>query len=209
VVLPAGNLVPVPSGLGIVPAALTEPLATAMNVARTEGVSASRTVLVIGCGSIGLLATYALSRLGATVHATDPVDGRRAVAQELGADAALASTGEITPEHYDIVVDAVGIPATWALAIASVRTGGSIAMVGLGQSEGLLPMGAVVQRGITLRGYYAYTRDDFDAALRLLASSPPPMGWVRPAALEEGADVLLRLIDDPAMAAKVMFLTGA
>ena len=209
VAVPVHNLIPVPPGLGIVPASLTEPLATAMNIARTEGVFAGRTVLVIGCGSIGLLATYAFSRLGATVHATDPVEGRRAVAQELGANAVLATSGEVTPEAYDIVVDAVGIAATWALAVASVRTGGSIAIVGLGQPEGLVPMGAVVQRGITLRGYYAYTRDDFDAALHLLASSPPPLEWVQPVPLEEGAEVLLRLVDDPAMAAKVMFLTGA
>jgi hypothetical protein len=35
------------------------------------------------------------------------------------------------------------------------------------------------------------------------------MEWVQPVPLEEGAGILLRLIDDPAMAAKVMFLTGA
>jgi threonine dehydrogenase-like Zn-dependent dehydrogenase len=209
VAVSVGNLVPVPLGLGIVPASLTEPLATAMHVARQEGVSAGRTVLVIGCGSIGLLATYAFSRLGATVHATDPVAGRRAVASLLGADSILPSRDEIRPQTYDIIFDAVGIPATWSLAVASVRTGGSIAVVGLGQSEGLAPMGAVVQRGLTLRGYYAYTRDDFDAALKLLAISPPQTGWVRQVGLEEGAGILLRLVDDPALAAKVMFLTTA
>ena len=56
-----------------------------------------------------------------------------------------------------------------------MRTGGSVTVIGLGQAEGAVAVGDMVRRAITLRGHYAYTRADFDAALALLAEHPPSL----------------------------------
>ena len=108
----------------------------------------------------------------------------------------------------DIAIDAVGIEPTWQGAIAHVRTGGSVTVIGLGQAEGAVAVGDMVRRAITLRGHYAYTRADFDAALALLAEHPPPLHWLTTLPLGEGAEAFRRLVEEPAGTIKALLAVG-
>ena len=197
-------LVPLPDGLDVHVAVLAEPLATSLSALRVDGVSAGDSVLVVGGGPIGLLAVYACAARGAEAVCVEPVDERRALAQRLGAEAVLADTSEVEPGAADVALDAVGIEPTWRAAIAGVRTGGRVALVGLGQAEGTMPAGDLVRRGVAVRGHYAYTRRDFEDALALLAGAPPPVDWLTVLALAEGAEGFRRLVEDPAAATKVL-----
>jgi threonine dehydrogenase-like Zn-dependent dehydrogenase len=107
----------------------------------------------------------------------------------------------------DIAIDAVGIEATWQGAIGKVRTGGSVTVIGLGQAEGAVAVGDMVRRAITLRGHYAYTRADFDAALALLAEHPPGLEWVTVMPLRDGAEAFRRLVEEPAGTIKALLAT--
>jgi threonine dehydrogenase-like Zn-dependent dehydrogenase len=200
----ADALVPVPDGLDPYVAVLVEPLATSISALRVDRVEAGDTVLVVGGGPIGLLAVYAAVARGASVTCAEPVDERRAVAERLGATAVLQDAADGAPGEADVALDAVGIEPTWRAAVAGVRTGGVVALVGLGQAEGPMPTGDLVRRGVTVRGHYAYTRRDFEDALALLASSPPPVDWVTVLALAEGAEGFRVLVEEPAAATKVL-----
>jgi L-iditol 2-dehydrogenase len=202
------DLVRLPGDLDERLGVLVEPLAASVSVCRVERVEPGATVAVVGGGPIGLLAVYCLALRGARVLAVEPLPARRALAERLGAAATFADAGELEPGGADLAVDAVGIEAAWRGAIAAVRTGGSVALVGLGQSEGLVPVGDLVRRGVVLRGHYAYTRADFEEALGLLAAQPPPLDWVETLPLTEGAEAFRRLVEEPASYTKLLLEIG-
>lgn len=201
-------LVPVPSNLDDRLAALVEPLATSVSVLRLERVGPADTVLVIGGGPVGLLGVYATAHLGAHVLAVEPLPHRREVALRLGAHEVFADAADVAPGRADVVIDAVGIEPTWRAGIAAVRSGGSVCVVGLGQADGGVPVGDLVRRGVTVRGHYAYSRADFEAALELLADTPPPLDWVDVVGLDEAADSFRRLVEEPDSVTKVLLDIG-
>jgi threonine dehydrogenase-like Zn-dependent dehydrogenase len=201
-------LVAVPDGLADEAAVLVEPLATAVSALRREQVAAGTRLVVLGGGPIGLLTVYAGVLAGATVIAVEPVASRREIARHLGAAEAFANAAELPPPAADVVVDAVGVEATWRAGVAAVRSGGSVCVVGLGQADGAMPVGDLVRRGVTVRGHYAYTREDFGAALEMLAHRPPPRDWLSVVALDEAAAAFRRLVDRPDTVAKVLVSIG-
>jgi threonine dehydrogenase-like Zn-dependent dehydrogenase len=197
-------LVPVPDRVADDVAVLTEPLATAVSALRLERVGPGSTLAVIGGGPIGLLAIYAATHAGASVVAAEPLPHRQELAGRLGAAEVVASAGELRPQNADVVIDAVGIEPTWRGGIDVVRSGGSVCIVGLGQADGMVPIGDLVRRGVTVRGHYAYTREDFEAALALLGDAPPPLDWLDVVALDAAADGFRRLVEEPDSVTKVL-----
>jgi threonine dehydrogenase-like Zn-dependent dehydrogenase len=194
---PRANLVPLPSGMTETMGTLVEPLATCMQALRAAKVGEGSLVAVIGLGPIGLLASYAAHRAGASVAACD-LDERRSQSAAPFADVVETSASAIAPFirersdglGADVVIDAVGVQDTWAAALAMVRPGGTVTEIGLGQADGPAPVGRLVRAGIVWRGIYAYAPDDFLDALRLLAEEPPSTDWLVSAPLSEGPEIL-------------------
>lgn len=204
VAVPEDLLVPVPDGLADQTAVLAEPLANAVAVIRREQISAGRSVLVIGCGSIGLLLVHAAVRSGARVIAADPVPERRRQASRLGAEQVLASAADAAAGSVDAAVDAVGTEQTWTAGVRAVRAGGTVVIVGLAAPTGSMPVGDLVRRGISVRGHYAYERGDFDAAISLLATAPPQFGGLPILPLGGGGEAFRRMTSDLRSAVKVL-----
>jgi L-gulonate 5-dehydrogenase len=204
VAVPAAALVPVPAGVPAEVAVLTEPLATALAVFRGFELGPGQRVAVIGCGSIGLLAVYAAARSGCLVTAADPVARRRRAATEVGASSVADSAESWPAQEADFVVDAVGIEQTWTAALRAVRPGGTVDVVGLGQNAGIVEVGDIVRSGLTLRGTYAYTRNDFAAALAMLAEQPPSISWLERLPLKEGPAAFESLATLQAPAVKIL-----
>jgi len=204
VAVDARSLTPVPAAVDDRVAVLTEPFACAVSALRYAGATPGQHVLVVGGGPIGLLTVYACAIQGIETSAVEPVASRRALAADLGATRVTASVSDPGLPAADIAIDAVGIEATWQGAIARVRTGGSVTVIGLGQAEGAVAVGDMVRRAITLRGHYAYTRADFDAALRMLAEHPPSLDWLTVMPLRDGAEAFRRLVEEPAGTIKAL-----
>jgi threonine dehydrogenase-like Zn-dependent dehydrogenase len=201
-------LVPVPDSLDDRLGALVEPLAASVSALRLERVESGATVVILGSGPLGLLGVHAAVRLGARVLAVEPLTHRRELAARLGADEVFADAADVPPGCADVAIDAVGIEATWRGAIAAVRAGGSVCVVGLGEAEGRIPMGDLVRRGIAVRGHYAYTRADFEAALDLLVDAPPPLDWIDVVGLDQAAEGFRRLVEEPDSVTKVLVDIG-
>ena len=202
--VPRTSLVPVPSGLEPRRAVLAEPLACCVGALSHYALGEGDQVAVFGCGPIGLLSAYVAARSGAHVTVVDPVVERRENALRLGAHAGVPSGDDLPAAGASLVVDAAGFEATWRAAIAAVRNGGDIVMLGLGQAEATFPMAVLVRRAIVLRGQFAYTRADFDRAVDILAEGELDLGWLSDAPLAEGAEAFANLVDRPAQYAKVI-----
>jgi threonine dehydrogenase-like Zn-dependent dehydrogenase len=197
-------LLPIPDGVDDRAAVLTEPLACCISALRLAGARPGQRVLVVGGGPIGLLTVHACAVGGIEVAAVEPVAERRALAARLGARLVAASAADPDIPEADLAIDAVGIEPTWRGAIAKVRMGGSVTVIGLGQAEGAVPVGDLVRRGVALRGHYAYTRADFEAALAMLAQHPPNLDWLTVLPLEDGAEAFRRLVEEPADTVKAL-----
>ncbi|MDE2007667.1 MAG: alcohol dehydrogenase catalytic domain-containing protein [Rhodospirillales bacterium] len=94
--------------------------------------------LVIGCGAVGLSAIQGCRLAGAgRILAVDPNPARRALALRLGADAAVApdqaldATRDATEGRgADVVIEAAGVPAGFALSVEAARPGGQVIWLG-------------------------------------------------------------------------------
>jgi len=87
VLVEAAMTFPVPNGLSMDIAALTEPMAIALHAVRRSEIKKGDTAIVVGCGPIGLAVICQLEALGVqTIVASDFSPGRRALASRCGAD---------------------------------------------------------------------------------------------------------------------------
>ena len=103
-------------------------------------VTPGETVAVVGCGGVGLATINAAKIAGAgRIIACDPIAEKRALAIKLGAtdvidpmaDGAAATIIEMTKGGVDHAIEAVGRPASAALAVASLRRGGTATILGM------------------------------------------------------------------------------
>lgn len=201
-------LVALPAGLDDHLAVLVEPLATPLSALRAADLAAGSRVGVVGCGPIGLLAVHVAAQHGHEVVAVEPVAARRELASAFGAAQVHADVADLDRLGLDVVLDAVGLPETVWGAMSGVRRGGSVLLVGLGADQGVLPIADLVRRGVAIRGHYAYTAEDFKAAARLLREHPPAGDWMTVVRLEETADGVRRVIEEPERTVKVLIETG-
>jgi len=176
------NMQEVPSHLTYEEAAVTEPLACVLHGIEKTHVTLGDTVAIIGAGPISLLHLQLAKKMGAErVVITDLVDERLQVAEELGADKTINVKSEDPVKEVreftngygaDLVIEAIGLPATWEQALKMVRKGGTVLEFGgcppgteIRVSTELLHYGQV-----TVFGAFHATPLHFRRALSLIAS---------------------------------------
>jgi threonine dehydrogenase-like Zn-dependent dehydrogenase len=204
VAVPRRCLVALPPQLELRRAVLAEPLACCVGALAPQPPKPGSAVTVLGAGPIGLLTVSLAAAAGATVTAVDPVEARLDQARRLGAAETCASVEELEPDSAELVVDAAGFAATWRAALATVRTGGSVVVLGLGQAEAPFPMALLVRRSIRLRGQFAYSRADFAHAVELLERGELELGWLAQARLADAAQAFASLVEHPELTQKVL-----
>ncbi|UED86721.1 alcohol dehydrogenase catalytic domain-containing protein [Streptomyces profundus] len=131
----------IPEGMDFEQAALTEPLACAVYGTSQVPIELGDTVVVNGCGPIGLMFVRLAHLRGAIVIAADVNEKRLALAERLGArhtvvvrqgesqvDAIKALTED--GRGVDIAIEATGLPQVWELAFDMVCPGGTVLFFG-------------------------------------------------------------------------------
>jgi 6-hydroxycyclohex-1-ene-1-carbonyl-CoA dehydrogenase len=156
---------------------VADALTTAFHaVTRRARVEAGETVVVVGCGGLGLNVVQVASLVGARVIAVDVDPRKLALARELGAsltidaregDAAKRVRSE-TSGGADVAIEAIGKPKTQEQALASLRTGGRLVLLGFAAENMSLPGGRVTYREITVIGTLGCRPIDFPAVLDLV-----------------------------------------
>ncbi len=170
-VAPRDIVVAIPDGVPFTHAAVaTDSIATAYHAVVAEaGVQAGAKVAVIGLGGLGLSAVAVAKTLGATVYGVDINTAVFDTAREQGATECFANIGEV-PTPIDAVLDFAGMGTTTAEAIAAVKPGGRVVVVGLGAPEANIPTHLLVTKNVQLRGSLGASIPDLEAVLELLAT---------------------------------------
>lgn len=118
-------------------------------------------MVVYGVGAVGLAALMAARTAGvAQLIAVDPVPGRRALAEKLGATDTLDPTGidvataiaELTGGGATHAVDTSGVPKVVADGVRGLTSGGTMVAVGLGAPMAEINLADLLLNGKTLRG---------------------------------------------------------
>jgi L-iditol 2-dehydrogenase len=178
----ARRLFRVPSGLDPRLAALAEPMAVVVHGLRRGALAPGERVLVLGAGTLGLLAVLAARALGAgEVLATARHAHQAALAARLGAarvlaeaDAGAAALDALgRAKRIDLAVETVGGSAdTLAPAAAALRPGGRVAVLGFFREPVRVHPAPMLLKELTLAFSYCYARPregaDFAEAIRLL-----------------------------------------
>jgi L-galactonate 5-dehydrogenase len=181
--VPWRNLVAAP-GLGLRELALVEPLAVGFHAASRGRVTAKDTVAVIGCGMIGLgaIAAAGLHR-GARVIAIDVEDAKLDLARRAGATLSInsrtedlhARLQELTDGHGpDVIIEAVGTPATFVAAVDEVCFAGRVVYIGYAKAPVSYETKYFILKELDILGSRNSTEADFADVVSLLTSGRYP-----------------------------------
>lgn len=204
VTLPPRILYALPDTLSFPHAAMVEPVSIAIHAVQRVKIAPTDSVVVVGSGMIGLFVIQALRWAGAKkIIAVDLSEKRLQLARELGATETIKSDAvDVAAEvsrmtggrGADHAFEVVGFAPTFNLAVASLRRGGSIVLVGNLSPKIELPLQVIVNREITLHGSCA-SAGEYPLCLDLIAKGiikvDPMIAAVAP--LQDGADWFKRL----------------
>lgn len=181
-------LLPLPEGLSFDQAAMVEPLAVSYRAFCRTGADAQDVVLVVGAGTIGLLATAAAAASGARrVIACARYDHQADMARQLGADDVIRVSGQDLKDRaqeisgrsgIDAVIETTGSAQGMSDALAVVRKAGAVVLVGAYFQALPVHLAPIVNGEINVTGSNCYgfsgQRTDFQWSIDLIASGRVP-----------------------------------
>jgi L-iditol 2-dehydrogenase len=179
----ARNTYRLPDDVPAAVAAFAEPLAIAIRGAEGTGIVPGEHVAVLGLGPIGLLLIHLAVQAGAHVTALGRSALKRRLAETFAGAQQVVDVSQLdaktivstyTPEKrgFDRVIEVVGQPSTWEMAIALVRRGGTVNLFG-GCPAGTsvtLDTRRMHYDELTLLSLFHHTPSQFARAVDLLAS---------------------------------------
>ncbi|MBR5068264.1 MAG: zinc-binding alcohol dehydrogenase family protein [Bacteroidales bacterium] len=182
--------------------ALIEPMSVGFHAVSRGQVSDIDTVLVLGCGMVGLGAIIRSVQRGATVIAVDLSQEKLDLAIKAGAAYGINSTKEdilTKVMEYtdgmgaDVVIEAVGSPITYVSAIDAVSFTGRVVCIGYAKSDVAFQTKYFVQKELDIRGSRNATPDDFRAVLHYMQQTKMKMdpfisGIIEPEEAQQAMD---------------------
>ena len=149
--VPAANLIELPAGVAFEQAAMAEPAAVAAHALRRVDVAQENSVVVWGCGTIGLLLTMVLLAQGIqNLFVIGNKDIQREAVLSMGleegrycdsrqSDAAAWLAAQTGKGGADVVFECVGKAETIAAAVGTAAPAGRVCVVGNPHSDIVLP----------------------------------------------------------------------
>ncbi len=199
-VMPWQKVIPAPS-MSSRDCALIEPMSVGFHAVSRGQVVDNERVMVIGCGMIGMGAIVRASLRGATVIAVDLDDEKLELARKVGATYVINSKTENVHERMlqltdglgaDVVIEAVGSPATYVMAVDEVGFTGRVVCIGYAKSPVEFQTKLFVQKELDIRGSRNALPVDFRAVINYLQTGVCPI------------DKLISRIAEPEEAAAAM-----
>jgi L-iditol 2-dehydrogenase len=202
--VPQHILYRIPDGVSFTQASMVEPVAVAAHAVELTPLQWNDSVVVVGCGMIGLFVVQVLRARGCgTIIAIDLEDDKIELAKQLGADKGLnPNRQDIRREVQqltegrgaDLAFEVVGITETVQMAIGSVRKGATVALVGNLSPVAEIPLQDVVTGQIRIQGSCAIC-GEYPAVLDMMARGEVHLEPIlsAEAPLSEGAEWFRRL----------------
>ena len=183
IVLPWEKIIPAGT-LDTKTSALIEPMSVGFHAVSRAQVTDVDTVMVIGCGMVGMGAIVRAVTRGATVIAADLDDEKLSLAKKMGASQTINTktqdvhaqlqriTGGFGP---DVVIEAVGNPFTYQMAVNEVAFTGRVVCIGYAKSDVTFQTKLFVQKELDIRGSRNATPQDFRGVIRYLERGTCPV----------------------------------
>lgn len=127
---------------------------------------ASRRVLVLGLGPVGLAHVLVRAHQGDEVIGIEPSSYRRDLARTLGATQVLEPGSEL-PWQPDLVIESTGIPACIQDSFTMVAPGGTVLQSGWCTRVDLDPAATVLRREVFYTGTWYYADSDYPTMVQL------------------------------------------
>jgi len=171
------------AGLSLRELSVVEPLAVGFHATARGRVEASDTVAVIGVGMVGLGAIASASSRGARTIAIDLDERKLALAKRAGATHSVQSNTQTVHEELlqltddrgpDVVIEAVGIPDTYRLAVDEVAHAGRVVYIGWAKEPISFDTKLFVHKELDILGSRNYL-DEFPDVIALLRTGKFPV----------------------------------
>ncbi|KAI2809471.1 hypothetical protein BLOT_000620 [Blomia tropicalis] len=173
-----------PENVSLEEGAMVEALAVVVHACRRVHVHIGQSVLVCGAGPVGIMTMLCARAFGASkVFITDIQESRLALAKKLGADGTYhidikkpfvdrkiaAEIVELMGNRPDVSIECSGVASSQSMAIHATKSGGKVAIVGLGSPMNSVPLSSAAMREVDLIGV-CRIKDDYPLAIRLIAT---------------------------------------
>ena len=165
--------------------ALVEPLSVGFHAVERGRVTSADTVLVFGCGMIGMGAISGAALLrDARVIAVDVDDAKLALARKAGAAETINSKSENLHEKLqaltngdgpNVVIEAVGLPATFRAAVDEVCFAGRVVYIGYAKEAVSYETKFFVMKELDIMGSRNATMQNFADVIKVLESGRYPV----------------------------------
>lgn len=162
--------------------ALIEPFCISYHGVSRADVKKGDKLLVIGAGTIGVLAAIAAKAKGGEVYIVDVAEEKLQYAYETfglagmikndSEEAFMNRVNEITGEHhgFDVCIEAVGLPATFQNCIDAAAYGGRIVLIGVGKKNLDFNFTLIQKKELNIFGSRNALKADFTELIDLVNS---------------------------------------
>lgn len=161
-------------------AAMVEPTAVSLHAVNLADIKSGESVLVIGGGIIGLMCAELAKYKGAkyvVLLETNEMRGKKALSfgkvdeyYNAMDQNSISKLIEKTIGGFDVVLECCGNSPAVSEAIMAVKPGGKIILVGVSTAPVTVPLVVSVMGEVTLQGAIAYTVQEFEECINLIAN---------------------------------------
>jgi threonine dehydrogenase-like Zn-dependent dehydrogenase len=198
---------------------LVEPLTVGFHAAARGHVTAEDTVAIFGCGGVGLGAVAGSNARRARTICIDVDDGKLQLARAAGAAHTINSLTQSVHEGLleltdgrgpDVVIEAVGTPATFRAAVEEVAFTGRVVYMGYAKEPVSYETRLFVQKELDVLGSRNALPEDFQAVIKLLEAGKFPVNDAvsQIVPLEEGPDAFRSWSEKPSHFKKILISLG-
>jgi 2-desacetyl-2-hydroxyethyl bacteriochlorophyllide A dehydrogenase len=200
--------------LSLTELALVEPLTVGFHASGRGRITHGDTVGVIGCGAIGLGVIAGAAFRGGEVIAIDVDDAKLDLARACGATHVVNSQREnlherlreLTDGHGPrVIVEAVGLPATYRTAVEEVCFAGRVVCLGYAKAPVEFETKLFVLKELDIVGSRNALPADFADVVRMLEGGKFPTQRVvtQTVGIDDAAEAIKRWSDDPSKVTKI------
>ncbi len=168
--------------------ALIEPFCISHHGVKRANVTESDSVLIIGAGTIGMLAAFSAKNKGAKVYVADIAQAKLDYALHLGVDGVILNTDrdmfmqrvqELTYGNgFDVCMEAVGLPSTFLDCIDAACFGGRVVQVGVGKRNADFNFTLIQKKELNIYGSRNALTEDFEELMEVVRKGDIPLGSI-------------------------------
>lgn len=165
--------------------ALIEPFCISYHGVKRAKVKPGDNVLIVGAGTIGLLAAIAAKDFGANVYLCDVAKEKLEFAKLFGIDGSILNesnekfeslVAEITNgKGFDVTIEAVGLPSTFQNCIDAVAYGGRVVLIGIAKQNLDFNFSIIQKKELNIYGSRNALKGDFEELIERVKAGEVPL----------------------------------